>query len=126
MLTHLAILALSALPGAVAWGTIGSKAAALVAQHYLAPTTVKQIQKMLGDSSAAYLQNAATFGATYATTPAGVWSYNGNYIWADDDPANDNCTVSWSKDCLPGGCAPNNFGNYVRQPFSSSSFPVVK
>jgi hypothetical protein len=122
MLTHLAILALSALPGAVAWGSVGNKAAALVAQHYLAPTTVKQIQKMLGDSSATYMQTAATYGTTYAASPAGAWSYNGNYIWPVDDPAKGYCNVSWT-DCKPGGCSPNAFGNFVRPLLTLSVIP---
>jgi len=80
MLAQLGLLALSALPSAVAWGTIASQATAIVAQHFMTAATVKAVKQMLGDSSATYLQTAATYGASYSTSKAGSWSYNDFYM----------------------------------------------
>ena len=131
MLAQLGLIALSALPSAVAWGTIGSQATAIVAEHFMTAATVKAVKQMLGDSSSTYLQTAATYGASYSTSKAGSWSYNDFYmcklgrvcVSVDGlvvlnlctgplDEPNTYCNISFT-DCTTTGCSTRSFGNWV-------------
>jgi hypothetical protein len=65
MFTLLATSLLSLSSCALAWGTLGHETVALVAQQYVADETKTFCQDVLGNKSATYLADVATWADTY-------------------------------------------------------------
>ncbi|QRV81262.1 S1/P1 nuclease [Ceratobasidium sp. AG-Ba] len=89
---------LSLAPSAFAWGALGHRTVAVVAQNYLSSATKTWVTNILGDT----LANVATWADDYRSTTDGKFSSGFHYIDAEDSPPS-SCSVSYSRDCA-GGC----------------------
>ncbi|KAG8771223.1 hypothetical protein FRC12_003786 [Ceratobasidium sp. 428] len=89
---------LSLAPSALAWGALGHRTVAAVAQSYLSSATKTWVNNILGDT----LVNVATWADDYRSTTAGKFSSGFHYIDAEDNPPS-SCSVSYTRDCA-GGC----------------------
>ncbi|KAF7597172.1 hypothetical protein BBP40_009511 [Aspergillus hancockii] len=112
---HLQSLSVAALALAQlthAWGNLGHETVAYIAQSFVAPSTEKFCQKILGDNSTSYLANIATWADTYKYTEAGEYSKPYHYIDAQDDPPH-SCGVDYERDCGSVGCSISAMQNYT-------------
>ncbi|ELU41255.1 s1/P1 nuclease domain-containing protein [Rhizoctonia solani AG-1 IA] len=73
---------LSLAPSAFAWGALGHRTVAVVAQNYLSSATKTWVSNILGDT----LVNVATWADDYRYTTAGAFSASYHYIDAQDNP----------------------------------------
>lgn len=124
MKTSIAATLLSALPSAYAWGALGHETVAYVASNFVTAETVTFAQKILGDTSSAYLANVATWADTYRYTSAGKFSEPYHFIDALDDPPT-SCNVDYARDCGTGGCVVRAINNYVSRPAPTASSPPL-
>jgi hypothetical protein len=85
---------LSLAPSVFAWGALGHRTVAAVAQNYLSSATKTWVSNILGDT----LVNVATWADDYRYTTAGAFSASYHYIDALDNPPT-SCSVSYSRDC---------------------------
>ncbi|KAG8780676.1 hypothetical protein FRC12_022705 [Ceratobasidium sp. 428] len=108
---------LSLAPSALAWGALGHRAVAAVAQNYLSSTTKTWVTNILGDT----LVNVATWADDYRSTTAGKFSSGFHYIDAGDNPPS-SCSVSYTRDCA-GGCIISAITNYTSR-VQSTSLPA--
>jgi hypothetical protein len=108
------VLAVSQLPTAFAWGDMGHKTIAYIAQNFVASSTATYFQTLLGDTSTGYLANVATWADSYRYTTAGAFSKQFHFIDAKDDPPS-SCSVSYSRDCPENNCVVGAIANYTSQ-----------
>ncbi|KAJ1303934.1 hypothetical protein OPQ81_008345 [Rhizoctonia solani] len=80
---------LSLVPDALAWGALGHRTVAVVAQNYLSSATKTWVTNILGDT----LVNVATWADDYRYTTAGAFSASYHYIDAQDNPPT-SCSTS--------------------------------
>ena len=107
-----------ALPHVSAWGVLGHDTVAYVASNFVKPATKAYAQQILGDTSADYLANVATWADSFRSTSAGRFSAPFHFIDANDSPP-DACSIDFARDCGAAGCVVSAINNYVRsQPLS--------
>ncbi|KAG8695624.1 hypothetical protein FRC09_009027 [Ceratobasidium sp. 395] len=80
---------LSLAPSALAWGALGHRTVAAIAQNYLSSATKTWVTNILGDT----LVNVATWADDYRSTTAGKFSSGFHYIDAEDNPPS-SCSTS--------------------------------
>ncbi|CAE6442063.1 unnamed protein product [Rhizoctonia solani] len=105
---------LSLAPSALAWGALGHRTVAVVAQNYLSSATKTWVSNILGDT----LVNVATWADDYRYTTAGAFSASYHYIDAQDNPPT-SCSVSYSRDC-GNACIVSAITNYTSRVQSTS------
>ncbi|KAI8629569.1 nuclease S1 precursor [Xylariaceae sp. FL1651] len=111
-LSTLALLASSALPGALAWGAMGHETIAYIASNFVASATKTYFQTLLADTSTDYLANVASWADSYRYTTAGKFSAPFHFIDANDSPPS-SCSVDYSRDCGAEGCVVSAIQNYT-------------
>lgn len=99
--------------GVNAWGRLGHETVALIAQQYLTPKTVENVQQILGDKSTTYMGNIATWADTYRSEPGGGFSAALHFVNGLDAPPPESCHITFPKDCPKEGCIVSAIGNYV-------------
>jgi hypothetical protein len=100
------------LPGYVdAWGSLGHTTVAYIAQNFVCDKTAKFAQRLLNDSSSAYLANVATWADSYRYEAGGEFSSVYHYIDALDNPP-ESCNVDYARDCPEEGCIVSAIANY--------------
>lgn len=113
------LIALASAPTAYAWGTLGHDTVAYIASNFVKSSTQAWAQGILGDTSADYLANVATWADSYRYTAAGKFSAPYHYIDAEDNPPS-SCNVDYNRDCGTGGCSVSAIANYTQRVQSSS------
>ncbi|KAK4501042.1 hypothetical protein PRZ48_006848 [Zasmidium cellare] len=119
MFSSLALLGLTAIQGANAWGSLGHETVAYIASHYVETATKNWAQDILDDTSKDYLANVATWADSYRYTSAGKFSAPYHFIDAQDDPPN-SCNVDYDRDCTGGKCVVAAIANYTTRVQSNS------
>lgn len=114
-----AVLALTYASGALAWGTLGHQTVAYIASNFVQSSTKQWAQAILGDTSADYLANVATWADSYRYTAAGKYSAPYHFIDAEDNPPK-SCSVDYNRDCGAAGCSVSAIANYTQRVQSSS------
>ncbi|KZL87418.1 s1 p1 nuclease [Colletotrichum incanum] len=112
-LIPLTILA-SALPKALAWGSMGHATIAYIATNFVAPETKTYMQQLLGDTTDDYLANVASWADSYRYTTEGAFTSTFHYIDALDDPPH-SCGIDLERDCGPTGCIVSAHANYTQR-----------
>lgn len=113
MKSTLAATAIAAtLPRALGWGEVGHAAVAYVATDFVSNSTRSYFQRLLGDTSDAYLANVASWADEWKHTDEGEFSYDFHFIDAHDDPPS-SCNVDLERDCGETGCVVSAVANYV-------------
>ena len=112
------VLALSAavhLPAAVhAWGDIGHRTIALLAEKYFTPASASLVSGLLGDTEDATLSDGATWADSVRRQKGFTQTAPWHYIDAEDSPPQ-SCGVKYSRDCSPKeGCVVSAIVNQVR------------
>lgn len=97
-----------------AWGKLGHATVALLAQQYLTPRTVENVQILLDDRSTTYMGNIAVWADSYRSQPGGEFSAVLHFVNGDDAPPPESCHLDLPSDCPPEGCVVSAIGNYVR------------
>jgi len=110
----LAVL-LSSANTAYAWGALGHRTVALIADNYVKSATSTWINDILGEDIA----SIASWADSYDHTTAGEWSAELHYIDAEDSPP-DTCHVTYPSDCGSGGCVVSAIANFTDQLQDSS------
>lgn len=100
------------LPSVSAWGTLGHDTVAFIAQNFISNKTAAFTQRLLNDSSSAYLANIATWADSYRYTAEGAFSAPLHYIDALDTPP-ESCNVDFERDCPEEGCIVSAIANYT-------------
>lgn len=113
-------LTFAALPGTLAWGTLGHTTVAYLAQSYVSDSTASWAKSILSDNSTSYLANIATWADSYRYTDEGEFTAPLHYIDAEDDPPNQ-CGVDFERDCSEEGCIVSAIANYTQRAQASSS-----
>ncbi|TPX10670.1 uncharacterized protein E0L32_008404 [Thyridium curvatum] len=108
------VWASAALPGAVAWGSLGHITVAYVASSFVAPRTESYLQGLLRNDTGDYLANIATWADSVRYTKWGRFSGIFHFIDAKDSPPA-NCSVDLERDCKAGGCVVTAIQNYTRR-----------
>ncbi|KAK5167534.1 uncharacterized protein LTR77_007233 [Saxophila tyrrhenica] len=109
----LILLPLAALPSTTyAWGSLGHKTVAFIAQNLIANTTVHWAQDILGNSNTTYLASIATWADSYRYTDEGDFTSPFHYIDAEDNPP-ESCNVDYERDCGEEGCVVSAIANYT-------------
>ncbi|KAI0965174.1 nuclease S1 precursor [Xylaria arbuscula] len=106
------LLAAAALPGVQAWGAMGHETIAYIASNFVAANTATYFQSLLGDTSADYLANVASWADSYRYTTAGKFSAPYHFIDAQDNPPS-TCGVDYTRDCGAAGCVVSAIQNYT-------------
>ncbi|WQF85882.1 Putative S1/P1 nuclease, phospholipase C/P1 nuclease domain superfamily [Colletotrichum destructivum] len=104
----------SALPGALAWGSMGHATIAYIATNFVAPETKTYMQQLLGDTTDDYLANVASWADSYRYTTEGAFTSTFHYIDALDDPPH-SCGIDLERDCGPTGCIVSAHANYTQR-----------
>jgi len=115
----LATAALSALPGAVAWGAEGHETIAYVAQNFVTADVASKTKALLNDTSGDWLANVASWADEYRETSAGSWSEPLHFIDAQDNPPS-SCSVDFNRDCGDSGCVVSAIVNYTARVTNAS------
>jgi hypothetical protein len=103
---------LAVLPAHVdAWGSLGHTTVAYIAQNFISGKTTKFAQRLLNDTSGAYLANVATWADSYRSTKEGAFSGALHYIDALDNPP-ESCNLDYARDCPEEGCIISAIANY--------------
>jgi hypothetical protein len=103
---------LAVLPAHVdAWGSLGHTTVAYIAQNFISGKTTKFAQRLLNDTSGAYLANVATWADSYRSTKEGAFSGVLHYIDALDNPP-ESCNIDYARDCPEEGCIISAIANY--------------
>jgi len=107
MLPHVdvfpAVLYLSSLfiPSVLAWGNIGHRTVAYLAEKYLDAGATTYVAALLNDQD---ISDAAVWPDQVRKTPEFKYTAPWHFIDAEDHPP-ENCTVHFHRDCKPGpGC----------------------
>ena len=108
-----AALAISALPAASAWGSLGHMTVGFIAQNFLEDQTISWAQDILEITNDTYLASVATWADSYRYTDEGSWSAPLHFIDAEDKPPS-SCSVDFERDCPAEGCSVSAIANYVR------------
>lgn len=122
----IALIALGAVQGTYAWGSLGHETVAFIAQHYVKNHTQTWAQSILNDTSSSYLASVATWADTFRYTDEGSFSAPFHFIDAEDNPP-DSCSVDFDRDCGEKGCSVSAIANYterVQQPDTLSAQDV--
>ncbi|KAJ4403999.1 hypothetical protein N0V85_004956 [Neurospora sp. IMI 360204] len=98
-----------------AWGKLGHATVASVAQQYLTPNTVKQVQAILGDNSTTYMGNIASWADSFRYEAGNDWSAGLHYVNGHDAPPPESCHLVFPEDCPPEGCVVSAIGNYTER-----------
>ncbi|KAK1780042.1 S1/P1 nuclease [Copromyces sp. CBS 386.78] len=98
-----------------AWGKLGHATVASVAQQYLTPNTVEQVQAMLGDNSTTYMGNIASWADSFRSESGNGWSSGFHYVNGHDAPPPESCDLILPEDCPPEGCIVSAIGNYTER-----------
>lgn len=117
------LLALTALKGTAAWGTLGHETIAYLAQSYVADSTASWAKAILADNSSSYLANIATWPDSYRYTDEGEFSAPFHYIDAEDDPPT-SCGVDFERDCGDEGCIVSAIANYTQRVQATDDLPA--
>ena len=96
-----------------AWGKLGHATVASVAQQYLTPNTVKQVQAILGDNTTTYMGNIASWADSFRYEGGNEWSTGFHFVNGHDAPPPESCHLILPEDCPPEGCVVSAIGNYV-------------
>lgn len=96
-----------------AWGGMTHEAIAYIAQSFVTSDTKSYCQDILGDTSASYLANVATWADSYRYTSEGSYSRPYHFIDANDSPLSGSCDVDYTRDCGSGGCVVSAINKYV-------------
>ncbi|KAL6704587.1 hypothetical protein ACN47E_008097 [Coniothyrium glycines] len=110
---------LALLPHASAWGSLGHTTVAYLAQNFVCDKTLKFAQRLLNDTSSAYLANVATWADSYRNQAGGEFSSVYHYIDALDNPPQ-SCNVVYERDCPEEGCIVSAIANYSARAFQDS------
>lgn len=81
----------------LAWGNLGHRTVALLAQRYLTDEGKRYASSLLAGSS---YDDAAVWADVYKTTPEGAYTNSWHFMDAMDDPPL-TCNVSFIRDCKP-------------------------
>ncbi|KAI0098003.1 putative nuclease S1 precursor [Nemania sp. FL0031] len=108
------LLGASALPGAVAWGSLGHITVAYIASNFVREDTTAYFQNLLRNDTAHYLAGVATWADSIRYTKWGRFSKNFHFIDAKDDPPA-YCGVDFERDCKADGCVVSSMQNYTSQ-----------
>ncbi|KDQ19758.1 hypothetical protein BOTBODRAFT_27185 [Botryobasidium botryosum FD-172 SS1] len=92
----------------IAWGELGHRTVAAVAQNYLAPATQTWVASLLGSES---MVDVSTWADEYRFTSAGRFSAPYHFLDAMDSPPK-TCDVDFSRDC-GGACIVGAITNYT-------------
>lgn len=112
-----------------AWGVLAHQAIALLAENYLLPTTVTQVQTILNDNSASYMGTVATWADKFRSEslnlpinlitdyfdvgqPGEEWSAGLHFVDPSEGSPPDTCVVH-EMDCPELGCLMSALANYV-------------
>ncbi|KAH7631288.1 S1/P1 nuclease [Sordaria sp. MPI-SDFR-AT-0083] len=98
-----------------AWGKLGHATVASVAQQYLTPNTVKQVQAILGDKSTTYMGNIASWADSFRYEEGNAWSSGLHFVNGHDAPPPESCHLILPEDCPPEGCVVSAIGNYTER-----------
>ncbi|KAF2680131.1 hypothetical protein K458DRAFT_407457 [Lentithecium fluviatile CBS 122367] len=120
----LPLLTLTLASQASAWGALGHNTVAYIAQSFLLPQTAKYTQRLLNDTSNAYLANIATWADSYRSQPGGAFSSPFHYIDALDSPP-ESCNVDFERDCPEEGCIVSAIANYTAR-FQEKDLDLVE
>lgn len=104
------------LPAANAWGSLGHTTVAYIAQNFVCDKTTKFAQRLLNDTSKAYLANVAIWADSYRYEKGGEFSSVYHYIDALDNPP-ESCNIDYERDCPKEGCIVSAFANYSSRAF---------
>jgi hypothetical protein len=89
------------LPSVLAWGNIGHRTVAYLAQMYLSPGAATYVSTLLGDTD---ISDAAVWADEVRRTHEFHYTAGWHFIDAEDDPPR-TCQVNFNRDCNPGpGC----------------------
>ncbi|KAK3398426.1 S1/P1 nuclease [Sordaria brevicollis] len=98
-----------------AWGKLGHATVASVAQQYLTPNTVKQVQAILSDNSTTYMGNIASWADSFRYEGGNEWSTGFHFVNGHDAPPPESCHLILPEDCPPEGCVVSAIGNYTER-----------
>ncbi|KIW95063.1 uncharacterized protein Z519_03644 [Cladophialophora bantiana CBS 173.52] len=108
-----------------AWGTLGHKTIAWIAQSYVSTTTKSSVQSILDSTASDYMANVSTWADSYRYTSEGGWSAPLHYIDANDSPP-ESCSVDYNRDCGETGCSVSAIVNYTLILLDQKSEPSTK
>ncbi|KAF1938260.1 hypothetical protein EJ02DRAFT_29301 [Clathrospora elynae] len=111
---------LATLPYASAWGALGHTAVGYMAQNLVSDKTAQFAQRLLNDTSSAYLANVATWADSYRNEKGGEFSSAFHYIDALDNPPQ-SCNVDYERDCPEEGCIVSAIANYSSRAFEKNT-----
>jgi hypothetical protein len=98
------------LPAVLAWGNIGHRTVAYLAEKYLSAGATTYVSSLLGDTD---ISDAAVWADQVKRTPEFHGSDKWHYIDAQDDPPR-TCQVNFNRDCSPGpGCVVSAIMNFT-------------
>jgi len=108
------LLFVCAIPGAVAWGTVGHATVATIANNVLTSEASDFVSSILGSGTS--MASVASWADSYRYTSAGSFSSPFHYIDAEDSPPS-SCGVKLSRNCGSEGCIVSAIANYVGTQF---------
>jgi hypothetical protein len=85
------------LPPSSAWGNLGHRTIALLAEKHFTPAAVSYVQLLLGSDP---ISDAAIWADNYKFLPHGRYTSSWHFVDARDDPPTA-CGFSYSRDCTP-------------------------
>ena len=96
-----------------AWGDIGHRTIALLAERYFTQASADLVSSLLGDLEDATVSDAATWADSVRRTPGFTQTGAWHYIDAMDSPPK-SCSVNYKRDCQPKeGCVVSAIVNQV-------------
>lgn len=99
-------------PPAAAWGNIGHRTVAYLAEKYLTPGATTYVSALLGDTD---ISDAALWADRIKRSHEFHGSDKWHYIDAEDDPPR-TCQVNFRRDCNPGpGCVVSAIMNFTER-----------
>ncbi|EPQ59993.1 nuclease Le1 [Gloeophyllum trabeum ATCC 11539] len=108
------LLGLSAfVRGTSAWGALGHETVGYIAQEFLTSGALSFVKSSLGSTYNQSLGSAATWADNVRYETAYKWSAPYHFVDAEDDPLDDSCSVSETRDCGDGGCILTAIANYT-------------
>lgn len=85
------------LPHSSAWGNLGHRTVALLAEKHFTPVAASYVQHLLGTEP---ISDAAIWADDYKFLPHGRYTSSWHFVDAHDDPPTA-CGFSYSRDCTP-------------------------
>lgn len=104
-----ATVLLSAARSVHAWGALGHRTVAVIAENYFTATTSAWVSDLL---NGAKIDTIASFADSYDHTTAGEWSAPSHYIDGMDNPPS-SCKITYPADCGSKGCVVAAIANYT-------------